>query len=175
MAITNHILYQNTHYLTKNTTRKVFKLPNELPDLTLFGLLGVTACDPSLPAVFDLSLIVPSPPREPGLTSSVEAFRLGRDPVLFTDRVPLWPSPFTETSDKAEKVGEKHLYQHAKQIKYVMNRGNNIFCKEGKKQKPAIPGPEVIKLFFMLNSAKHEIFSANEYENANNSWHFHIY
>ena len=36
-------------------------------------------------------------------------------------------------------------------------------------------GPEVIKLFFMLNSAEHEIFSANKYENANNSWHFHIY
>ena len=34
--------------------------------------------------------------------------------------------------------------------------------------------PEVIKLFFMLNSAEHEIFSANKYENANNSWHFHI-
>ena len=30
------------------------------------------------------------------------------------------------------------------------------------------PGPEVIKPFFMLNSAKHEIFSANKYENANN-------
>ena len=41
--------------------------------------------------------------------------------------------------------------------------------------------------FFMLSSAKHEIFSgnkyenanfffsANKYENANNSWHFHIY
>ena len=27
----------------------------------------------------------------------------------------------------------------------------------------------------MLNSAEHEIFSANKYENANNSWHFHIY
>ena len=36
-------------------------------------------------------------------------------------------------------------------------------------------GPEVIKLFFMLNSAAHEIFPANKYENANNSWHFHIY
>ena len=35
-------------------------------------------------------------------------------------------------------------------------------------------GPEV-KLFFVLNSAEHEIFSANKYENANNSWHFHIY
>ena len=29
--------------------------------------------------------------------------------------------------------------------------------------------------FFMLNSAEHEIFSAYEYENANNNWHFHIY
>ena len=68
----------------------------------------------------------------------------------------------------------------------------------------AIPGPEVIKLFscstqlsmkfvllmnlklltiansFLLNIAEHEIFSANKYENANyenanHSWHFHIY
>ena len=31
------------------------------------------------------------------------------------------------------------------------------------------------KTFFMLNSAEHEIFSANKYENANNCWHFHIY
>ena len=34
--------------------------------------------------------------------------------------------------------------------------------------------PEVIKLFFMLNSAEHEIISSNKYENANNSWHFHF-
>ena len=38
-----------------------------------------------------------------------------------------------------------------------------------------ISGPKVIKHFFMLNSAEHEIFSANKYENANKSWHFHIY
>ena len=31
------------------------------------------------------------------------------------------------------------------------------------------------KTFFMLNSAEPEIFSTNKYENANNSWHFHIY
>ena len=37
------------------------------------------------------------------------------------------------------------------------------------------PGSKVIKLFFMLDSAEHEIFSANKYENANNCWHFHIY
>ena len=30
-------------------------------------------------------------------------------------------------------------------------------------------GLEVIKLLFMLISAEHEIFSANKYENANNS------
>ena len=43
-------------------------------------------------------------------------------------------------------------------------------------------GPEVIKLFFnaqlnffMLNLDENEIFSANKYENANYSWHFHIY
>ena len=35
--------------------------------------------------------------------------------------------------------------------------------------------PRGYKTFFMLDSAKHEIFSANKYENANNSWHFHIY
>ena len=31
------------------------------------------------------------------------------------------------------------------------------------------------KTFFMLNSAEHETFSANKYENVNNSWYFHIY
>ena len=35
--------------------------------------------------------------------------------------------------------------------------------------------PRGYKTFFMLNSAEHEIFSANEYENANNNWHFYIY
>ena len=35
--------------------------------------------------------------------------------------------------------------------------------------------PRGYKTFFMLNAAEHEIFSANKYENANNSWHFHIY
>ena len=34
--------------------------------------------------------------------------------------------------------------------------------------------PHVYKTSFMLNSVVHEIFSANKYENANNSWHFHI-
>ena len=61
------------------------------------------------------------------------------------------------------------------------------------------PGPEVIKLFscstqlsmkfvllmniklltiansFLRNIDEHEKFSANKYENANYSWHFHIY
>ena len=35
-------------------------------------------------------------------------------------------------------------------------------------------GPEIIKLF-AIYSAEHETFSANKYENANNSWHFHTY
>ena len=35
--------------------------------------------------------------------------------------------------------------------------------------------PRGYKTFFMLNSAEHEIFSAYKYENANKSWHFHIY
>ena len=36
-------------------------------------------------------------------------------------------------------------------------------------------GSRGYKTFFTLNSAEHEIFSMNKYENANNSWHFHIY
>ena len=28
---------------------------------------------------------------------------------------------------------------------------------------------------FLLNTAEHDIFPANKYENANFSWHFHIY
>ena len=35
--------------------------------------------------------------------------------------------------------------------------------------------PRGYETFFMLNSAEHEIFSANKYENAKNSWHFYIY
>ena len=36
------------------------------------------------------------------------------------------------------------------------------------------PGPEA-KKYFVFNSAEHEIFLANEYENANNSFEFHIF
>ena len=35
--------------------------------------------------------------------------------------------------------------------------------------------PRCYKTFFTLNSAEHEIVSANKYENANNSLAFHIY
>ena len=35
--------------------------------------------------------------------------------------------------------------------------------------------PQGYKIFIMLNSAEHEIFFANRYKNANNSWHLHIY
>ena len=30
-------------------------------------------------------------------------------------------------------------------------------------------------IFYILNSAEHEIFAANKFENANISWHFHFY
>ena len=36
-------------------------------------------------------------------------------------------------------------------------------------------GPRGNKTFFMLNSTEHEMFSAHNYENANNIWHFHSY
>ena len=32
-----------------------------------------------------------------------------------------------------------------------------------------------ISIFFLINIAEHENFSANKYENANYCWHFHIY
>ena len=32
----------------------------------------------------------------------------------------------------------------------------------------------MIAFFFLLNIAEYENFSANKYENANYSWHFHI-
>ena len=32
--------------------------------------------------------------------------------------------------------------------------------------------PRGYKTFFMLNSAEHEIFSANKYENASYCWHY---
>ena len=35
--------------------------------------------------------------------------------------------------------------------------------------------PEVIKTFFMLNSAKHKIYLSHKCQNANNCWHFNIY
>ena len=43
---------------------------------------------------------------------------------------------------------------------------------EQKKSKALFNWPRGYKTFFMLNSVEHEIFSANKYENANNSWHF---
>ena len=72
-------------------------------------------------------------------------------------------------------------YQSAKE---VINKPKKSILKNSH------PDREVIKLFFMLNSAEHKIVSAIKYENqrfvfeiifeiysANkyNSWHFHIY
>ena len=77
-----------------------------------------------------------------------------------------------------------------------------ICCMQQKSRSAKVvthSGPDVIKLFscstqlsmkfvllinlkllivlnsFLLNIAEHENFSANKYENANFSWHFHIY
>ena len=36
-------------------------------------------------------------------------------------------------------------------------------------------GPEVIKLFFMLNSTDHELVPAHKCLNANDCWHLNIY
>ena len=35
--------------------------------------------------------------------------------------------------------------------------------------------PQGYVIVFMLNSAYHEMFSANKYENADNNWHFYIH
>ena len=52
----------------------------------------------------------------------------------------------------------------------ALTQGGFVVSRNSKGQ-----GPETIKLFFMFSSAKHEIFFANEYENANKGWYFHIY
>ena len=87
-----------------------------------------------------------------------------------------------------------NIYFHEKkQEKYLS--AYPFYIKQG----PTPPAPEVIKLFscstrlrmkfilqinlkllttansFSINIAEYEIFSANKYENANNSWNFHIY
>ena len=54
----------------------------------------------------------------------------------------------------------------------------SVVEKKGSSQKSKQTGlkcrsrPRGYKTFLMLNSAEHEMFSANKYENANNSWHF---
>ena len=45
----------------------------------------------------------------------------------------------------------------------------NMLSSEEQNQAPGY------KTFFVRNSSEYEIFSANKYENANSSWHFHIY
>ena len=47
-----------------------------------------------------------------------------------------------------------NIFWHSFEYKYHINVNNR---------------PRVYKTFFMLNSAEHEIFSANKYENANNN------
>ena len=62
----------------------------------------------------------------------------------------------------------KSRVQFASDKNRVSTRPNYMYVGPGS-------GPEVLKLFFVLNAAELVIFSANKYENANNSWHFHIY
>ena len=65
----------------------------------------------------------------------------------------------------------------------MMNQSNelSVSVKPGHKKTTTLEQlylttrPRGYETFFMLNSAEHEIFSANKYENAINSWHFHIY
>ena len=60
---------------------------------------------------------------------------------------------------------------------YTATADHNIrfFCLDSVNTGSIGTWPRGYKTYFMLNSAEHEIFSANKYENANNSWHFHIY
>ena len=56
---------------------------------------------------------------------------------------------------------------------YMLNSADNEICPANKSQIN-------LKLLtiansFLLNIAEHENFSANEYENANYGWHFHVY
>ena len=77
-------------------------------------------------------------------------------------------------------TGNKDPYEIVRMYRHIWGLAFQI-CSED----PFLPrdgaaqviksGFEVIFFFFMLNSAEHETFSANKYENANNSWHFHIY
>ena len=48
--------------------------------------------------------------------------------------------------------------------KYPVRAETNTFV-----HKTIFPGPEVIKLFFMLNSAEHEILNAHKYEKSRSS------
>ena len=73
---------------------------------------------------------------------------------------------FPIISPTEEKIGDLHV---ALVIESLM--GRYIIAKWVALQ----IRPRGYKTFFMLSSGEHEIFSANKYENANNSWHFHIY
>ena len=51
---------------------------------------------------------------------------------------------------------------------FMLNSAEHEICLANKSQILTIAN------YFLLNTAKHENFSATKYENANNSWHFHI-
>ena len=74
-----------------------------------------------------------------------------------------WLCPLSGKKFKGPEFVRKHIFnKHAEKVEEV-------------KQEVSTTWPHGYKTFLMLNSAEHEIFSANKNENANSSWHFHIY
>ena len=59
--------------------------------------------------------------------------------------------------------------------KHTENHKNSLPDKICRKNYPVYPGPEVKYFLTVFRFVEHEIFSANKYENAKNSWHSHIY
>ena len=104
---------------------------------------------------------------------------------------------------QASRLKNINWPQTSKNVPLISREPGRIFLRRVKWKRVVgayeKSGPEVIKLFFMLNSAEHEIcpvtnlrllttansvllniaeheiVSANKYENANYCWHFHIY
>ena len=85
---------------------------------------------------------------------------LTRSDIAFGGILVLLPVCFLgqHRSSKRDQLGEQTLLR----VDLIEKGGQNEH------------GPEVIKVFFMLNSIEHGIFPAYKCENANNCWHFNI-
>ena len=68
-----------------------------------------------------------------------------------------------------------HAWDESEYVHFYILEGTFSFGAASMRTAKHPARPRGYKTFFMLNSAEHEIFSANKYENANDSWHFHIY